>query len=58
MTEEEILKAIYDTRLEYAMFTPKERLEKYVEYQKKLNNIKNELFKIKLEKREKELKKK
>lgn len=58
MTEEEALKALYDVRLEYAMLPPKERLGKYEEYQKKINNIKYEITKINLEKREKELKRK
>ena len=58
MTEEEALKALYDVRLKYAMLPPNERLEKYEEYQKKLNSIKHELAKINLEKREKELKRK
>ena len=58
MTEEEALKVLYQIRLDYAMLPPNERLLKYEEYQKKLNNIKSELVKIKLEKRENELKKK
>ena len=57
MIEEEAKKALYNIRFEYAMLPPKERLEKYEEYQKKLNDIRHELAKIKLEKREIELKK-
>ena len=58
MTEEEALKALYQIRLKYGMLPPKERLEQYEDYQKKVNAIKHELARIKLEKREKELKRK
>ena len=58
MTEEEALQALYQTRLDYAVLPPNERLLKYEEYQKKLNTIKDELAKIKLQKRESEIKKK
>ena len=58
MTEEEALKVLYQIRLDYAMLPPNERLSKYEDYKKKLNNIKHELAKIKLENRENEIKRK
>lgn len=56
MTEEELKKALFDIRLEYMMHTPKEKEVLYEEYAKKLEFIRKELIKVKMEKREKELK--
>lgn len=56
MTEEELKKALFDIRLEYMMHTPKEKEELYEEYIQKLKQVKKELARLMIERREKELK--
>lgn len=51
MTEEEAKKALFQIHYEYMMHTPKERLKLYGEYQKKRNEIKQELVRTMMEKR-------
>lgn len=52
MTEEEAKKALFQIHYEYMMHTPKERLDLYDEYQEKRRQIKSELAKAMLAKKE------
>lgn len=53
MTEEEAKKALFKLHYEYMINPPKKRLELYSEYQKKRNEIKEELSKFVSEKMKK-----
>ena len=55
MTEEEAKKALFNVHYEYIMHTPREREELYEEYQKKRNEIKHELARLYLAKKEAEI---
>lgn len=56
MTEEEAKKALFDLHFEYMMHPPKEREKLYEEYIQKRGEIKKELTRLIMERREKELK--
>ena len=56
MTEEELKQALFDIRLEYMMHTPKEKEELYEEHIKKLEDIKKQLTRLVMERKEKEVK--
>lgn len=58
MTEDEAKRALFQIHYEYMMHTPKERLALYDEYQEKRREIKKELAKFIMERKEEELKKK
>lgn len=57
MTEDEAKKALFEVHYEYMMHTPKERLKLYDEYQKKRAEIKKELARCIIARKEKQLKK-
>lgn len=56
MTEQEVKDALFKLHFEYMMHTPKEREKLYNEYIEKRKKIKEELSKLVLERKEKELK--
>ncbi len=58
MTEDEAKRALFQIHYEYMTHTPKERLALYDEYQEKRREIKKELAKFIMERKEEELKKK
>ncbi len=54
MTEEEARKALFQVHYEYMMHPPKERLQLYEDYQRKRSEIKKELAKVILERKQEE----
>lgn len=55
MTEEEAKKALFELHYDYMSHSPKERLELYDEYIQKRNNIKEQLSRLIIERKQVEL---
>lgn len=58
MTEEEARNALFQLHFQYMMHPPKERLSLYDEYQKKRGEIRSELAKLMIERKENSIKSK